>query len=131
MSTNEEKINHPQHYGGDTTYEAIKVIEAWDLGFCLGNTVKYIARAEHKVSEIEDLKKAAWYLTREISRRVHQEVQERVTDYARCQACKIDPDPRGPSACSGCRSLSVCLHVRGNGQVCGLPANHPGPHIQP
>lgn len=32
-----ETINHPQHYGGDTTYEAIKVIEAWGLGFCLGN----------------------------------------------------------------------------------------------
>ena len=41
-----EMVNHPQHYGGeDNLYEAIKVIEAWDLDFHLGNTVKYISRA--------------------------------------------------------------------------------------
>ena len=44
----EEKVNHPQHYGGDTTYETIKVIEAWALDFCLGNAVKYISRAGKK-----------------------------------------------------------------------------------
>lgn len=61
-------INHPAHYGGDTTYEAIKVIEAWDLGFCLGNTVKYISRAGKKDpdKEVEDLKKAIWYLNRRL-----------------------------------------------------------------
>lgn len=66
-----ERINHPAHYGGDTVYEAIKVIEAWGLGFCLGNTVKYIARAGRKdeASDIEDLKKARWYLDREITNR--------------------------------------------------------------
>jgi hypothetical protein len=64
-----ETVNHPAHYGGDTTYEAIKVIEAWELGFCLGNTVKYISRAGRKhASPLEDLKKAAWYLQREIDR---------------------------------------------------------------
>jgi hypothetical protein len=62
-----ERINHPAHYGGDTPYEAIKVIEAWGLGFCLGNTVKYIARSPHKGTELEDLKKAAWYLARRIA----------------------------------------------------------------
>lgn len=37
-----ESINHPTHYGGQQNpYEAIKIIEALDLGFCLGNTVKY------------------------------------------------------------------------------------------
>lgn len=65
-----EAVNHPAHYGGaDNPYEAIKVIEAWDLGFCLGNTVKYIARADHKGRSIEDLKKARWYLDREIEGR--------------------------------------------------------------
>lgn len=65
-----EAVDHPPHYGGaDNTYEAIKVIEAWDLGFCLGNTVKYIARAEHKGSTIQDLEKARWYLDREIANR--------------------------------------------------------------
>lgn len=49
MSNN---IDHPDHYGGkDNPYEAIKVIEAWDLGFCLGNAVKYISRAGKKNGE--------------------------------------------------------------------------------
>jgi hypothetical protein len=64
-----EAIDHPQHYGGrDNPYEAIKVIRAWNLGFCLGNTVKYISRAGKKdpAKLIEDLKKAAWYLQDEI-----------------------------------------------------------------
>ena len=64
-------IDHPEHYGGDTVYEAIRVIEAWGLGFCLGNALKYIARAGKKtgVSDINDLRKAIWYLQREISSR--------------------------------------------------------------
>lgn len=67
-----EAVNHPSHYGGaDNPYEAIKVIEAWDLGFCLGNTVKYISRAGKKAEEttVQDLEKARWYLDREISHR--------------------------------------------------------------
>jgi len=63
-----ETINHPEHYGGNNTYEAIKVIEAWELDFSLGNTIKYISRAgkKDKAKEIEDLKKALWYLDRKI-----------------------------------------------------------------
>jgi hypothetical protein len=65
-----DAVNHPQHYGGaDNPYEAIKVIEAWELGFCLGNTVKYIARAGKKGAALEDLEKSRWYLDREIARR--------------------------------------------------------------
>lgn len=65
-----EQVNHPAHYGGaDNPYEAIKVIEAWGLGFNLGNTVKYIARAEHKGVPLQDLEKARWYLDREIANR--------------------------------------------------------------
>jgi len=63
-----ETVNHPPHYGGDTTYETIKVVEAWDLNFCLGNAVKYISRAGKKGDALEDLKKAQWYLSREIMR---------------------------------------------------------------
>lgn len=63
-------VDHPAHYGGaDNPYEAIKVIEAWGLGFCLGNTVKYIARAGKKGDALEDLKKARWYLDHEIQER--------------------------------------------------------------
>lgn len=62
-----DAINHPAHYGGDTPTEPIKVIEAWGLDFSLGNAVKYIARAGRKGSELEDLRKARWYLDRKIS----------------------------------------------------------------
>lgn len=64
-----DNVNHPAHYGGaDNTYEAIKVIEAWNLDFCLGNVVKYISRAGKKEgnSLIQDLEKAKWYLERRI-----------------------------------------------------------------
>lgn len=61
----DSKVDHPAHYGGDTTYEAIKVIEAWDLGFHAGNAVKYLCRAGRKsASPVEDLKKARWYIDR-------------------------------------------------------------------
>lgn len=62
-----EQVNHPKHYqASDPVYETINVIEAWDLDFCLGNAVKYISRAGKKNDEIEDLKKAMWYLSRRI-----------------------------------------------------------------
>ena len=66
---NTSTINHPPHYGGESNqYEAIKVIEAWELNFCLGNAVKYISRAGKKTaSKSEDLKKAIWYIERELS----------------------------------------------------------------
>ena len=64
----EENVNHPIHYGGkDDIYEAIKVIEAWDLSFNLGNVVKYISRAGKKDAIIQELEKAQFYLNREIS----------------------------------------------------------------
>jgi len=63
-----EIVDHPDHYGGDTTYETIKVIMAWGLGFNLGNCVKYISRAGKKNQDLilEDLKKARFYLNYEI-----------------------------------------------------------------
>lgn len=62
-----EKVNHPAHYNTGK-YEVIDVIEDWQLNFNLGNAVKYIARADHKGNKIEDLRKAAWYIQREIER---------------------------------------------------------------
>jgi len=61
-------INHPDHYGGkDNTYEAIKIIEAYDLNFSLGNVIKYVLRAGKKSENaIEDLEKAKWYVQRQI-----------------------------------------------------------------
>jgi hypothetical protein len=69
MGEEKEMVNHPSHYGGaENVYEVIKVIEAWDLDFHLGNTVKYIPRAGKKDTdkELQDLKKARWYLDRKI-----------------------------------------------------------------
>lgn len=62
-------VEHPNYYGGgDNPYEAIKVINAWGLGFSLGSAVKYICRAGLKDSKkhIEDLEKAAFYIRLEI-----------------------------------------------------------------
>lgn len=65
---NNKNVDHPQHYGGYlNTYEAIKVIEAWELCFCLGNVLKYISRAGKKEDILQDLKKAKWYLERKIN----------------------------------------------------------------
>lgn len=68
---NMEQVNHPEHYGGkDNVYEAIKVIDNWELGFSLGNTVKYISRAGKKdpTKELEDLRKAKFYLDHHIEK---------------------------------------------------------------
>lgn len=66
-----ETVDHPAHYGAaDDPYETIKVIEAWGLGFSLGNAVKYISRAGRKdvTRTVEDLQKARWYLDHHIDR---------------------------------------------------------------
>ena len=64
-----DAVNHPSHYnmGG---IEVIDAIEAWELDFCLGNAVKYIARAGRKdpAKEVEDLRKAIFYIERKIGR---------------------------------------------------------------
>ncbi len=66
-----EMVNHPSHYGGkDNPYEAIKVIDAWDLDkdFYLGNAVKYLSRAGKKDNVVQDLKKAIWYIEKKIEK---------------------------------------------------------------
>lgn len=62
-----DEINHPQHYT-QGKIEPIDVIEDWQLGYHLGQVIKYIARADFKGSRLTDLKKASWYLMREIVR---------------------------------------------------------------
>jgi hypothetical protein len=61
-------IDHPAHYNTGK-YEVIDVIEDWRLNFNLGNVIKYVSRADHKGKPLEDLKKAVWYLQREINLR--------------------------------------------------------------
>ena len=62
-----DNVNHPDHYrtGG---IETIDFIEAKNLNYHLGNVVKYITRADHKGDRLENLKKAQWYLNREIEK---------------------------------------------------------------
>lgn len=79
MATINDPIE-PIHYGGkDNPFEVIKIIEHYNLGFCMGNVLKYILRAGKKepsiAKEIEDLKKSIWY----INRRIKQlELEERI-----------------------------------------------------
>lgn len=73
-----DPVNHPAHYnlGG---IEVIDAIEAWGLTFKLANVVKYVARADHKGKPLEDLKKAQWYLNREIAQREAAEAKAKVS----------------------------------------------------
>ena len=61
-----EMINHPSHY--NQGIEAIDYIESHNMDFNIGNVIKYVTRAKHKGTELQDLKKASWYLNREIER---------------------------------------------------------------
>lgn len=63
-----DSVEHPAHYTGHPSgVECITVTE--HMGFCLGNAIKYIWRADLKADALEDLRKARWYLDREIARR--------------------------------------------------------------
>lgn len=63
-----DPVAHPKHYTSHPSgIEAIQITE--HMGFCLGNAVKYIWRADLKADALEDLRKAAWYVQREIERR--------------------------------------------------------------
>lgn len=67
-------VNHPKHYTDHPSgIECIQITE--HMNFCLGNAVKYIWRADLKYDAIEDLKKARWYLDREIAKRESGAVQ--------------------------------------------------------
>lgn len=63
-----DMVNHPPHYKNHPSgIECIQITEHY--GFCIGNAIKYLWRADHKGSSIEDLKKAIWYINREIQKR--------------------------------------------------------------
>lgn len=66
-----DPVNHPPHYTAHPSgIECIQITE--HMGFCLGNAVKYIWRADLKNDAIEDLRKAVWYIEREIAKRTNQ-----------------------------------------------------------
>lgn len=61
-----DAVNHPQHYQHESGVEVITITET--MGFCLGNVIKYVLRSHRKGRQLEDLRKALWYLNREIAR---------------------------------------------------------------
>lgn len=63
-----DEVNHPAHYQSECGLEAIDVIEAFGLGFSLGNAIKYILRSGAKGYAAVDLRKAIWYLNHEAER---------------------------------------------------------------
>lgn len=74
-----DDINHPSHYTqGDI--EVIDYIEDKKLGYRLGNVVKYVSRAGHNDDAIKDLKKARWYLNREIAKREEHDKSRATTN---------------------------------------------------
>lgn len=63
-----DNVNHPRHYNSHPSgIECITVVE--HMGFNVGNAIKYLWRADEKGSADEDLRKALWYVSREIERR--------------------------------------------------------------
>lgn len=67
-----DAVNHPTHYNSHPSgIECITIVE--HMPFCVGNAMKYLWRAGLKGDEIEDLRKAVWYINREITRREKQE----------------------------------------------------------
>ena len=63
-----DAVHHPKHYTNHPSgVECIQITE--HMGFNLGNVVKYLWRADEKGAPVEDLKKARWYLDREIQKR--------------------------------------------------------------
>lgn len=65
-----DMVNAPPHYKAGTAYELIRVLEEWGLlnNFARGNAIKYLARADAKGAQIQDLEKAVWYINHEIAR---------------------------------------------------------------
>lgn len=66
--TQHDPINSPAHYAEGRQYEPIDVIADWELNYHLGNTLKYISRAGRKQNHLEDLRKAQYYLNKEIQK---------------------------------------------------------------
>ena len=68
-------VHYPEHYVSHPSgIEQIQISE--HMGFCLGNVIKYVWRADKKDNAIQDLEKARWYLEREIALRLRNQVNE-------------------------------------------------------
>jgi hypothetical protein len=116
MKAPSDPIVRPAHYTF-SAIEPIDVIETWQLGFHLGNVLKYLARAGRKGSKLEDLRKARWYLDREIKRMElgDSDMDDDADEQRVCPECNgigtsrfsNRPDDYGPHV--------ICLTCRGTG----------------
>lgn len=97
-------INHPSHYT-DGKFETIEAIESWRLGYHLGNAVKYISRAgkKSKDTELEDLRKARWYIKRYLDHRRDDTESLRAIAYAADKG--LDQDLSGAMLCLSVSAL--------------------------
>ncbi len=67
-----DPVARPKHYNSHPSgIECIQIVE--HMGFCIGNAIKYLQRADEKGNAIEDLKKSLWYINREIEKRERQQ----------------------------------------------------------
>lgn len=87
-----EMVNHPGHYN-QSKIEVIDALEAWKLSPNLWQTVKYIARAGHKGLRLEDLRKAEWYLHREIQMEIWPELTSQEAQVREINEVNILLDP--------------------------------------
>lgn len=100
-----DAVNHPKHYTSHPSgVECIQITE--HMGFNLGNALKYIWRADLKNDAIEDLKKAAWYVQREI------ELRERVAN-ATVPACPSSGSTSSEASGTSPRTKSPSTPVTG------------------
>lgn len=75
MTEDHDPVNHPSHYRSHPSgIECIQVTEGF--GFCIGNAIKYLWRADEKGNALEDLHKARWYIERELARRTKDQAEE-------------------------------------------------------
>ena len=90
-----DPVNHPDHYTRHPSgVECIQITE--HMGFNLGNAVKYIWRADEKGNALQDLEKAAWYVNREIKRRLSQVESRPAISIQHSEGCFLPERHAGP-----------------------------------
>ncbi len=101
-------VNHPSHYASGKI-EVIEAIEDWELGFHLGNAIKYVARAGKKDPSkyVEDLEKAVWYIKREIEL-LNAESQAREPKRPNDMNARIGVDHAAPGEDKTVYSIPLC-----------------------
>jgi hypothetical protein len=114
-----DMINHPPHYTAHPSgVECIQITE--HMNFNLGNAMKYIWRAGEKNSTTEDLKKAKWYVEREIARLSTTEPPPQVSDPGEADPTRINPVrvSKQRPMCVVCKKRPQDPHSEGGGTLC-------------